>query len=215
MLCNNGKCKKVRSGEDIHPIHDDSKKEIMKSRLSRELTLVIITAIGVTAESFYVYLFMESTFPELKQIGNFESLFVEIGIAIFIAVTVYVYSTKSERERKIRLRRQIISSFEMLCTDFAWLVTQRVSPSINEEFITKKNLRLFHIQNLIGMLPEKLGMELSRKIPDFCEKALLIPIIVRPLNPTQAISVDYTGCEDTIIASRDILRDLCNKWKIK
>ena len=111
--------------------------------------------------------------------------------------------------------RQIISSFEMLCTDFAWLATQKASQSINEEFITKKNLRIFHIQNLIGVLPEKLGMSMSLKISEFCENALLVPVIKRPLNPNELTVIDYTGCERMMLDAKKIMQDLRNKWKIK
>ncbi len=215
MLCNDGKCKKVRNGEDRHTLHGNSKKKTMRPILSRELIFVITTAVGVMVESFLVYQYLELGFPDLKQMGNLEAVFVEIGIAIFLTVTVYLYSGKSERDRKMRLRKQIISSFEMLNMDFSWLATQKASKSINEELINKKNLRLFHIQNLIGMLPEKLGGSLSLEIPDFCEKALLVPRIVRPLDPTQLLSVDYTGCESMILDAKKIIQDLRNKWKVK
>ena len=193
----------------------DGKGISIPVKYSRAPWFVTITAIGVIVESFYVYLFLNSAFPNLKQIGNLESLFVEIGIAIFITVTVYEYSTKSERQRKMRLRRQIISSFEMLCAYFAWLATQRASQSVNEEFIMKKNLRVFHIQNLIGVLPEKIGTELSIKIPELCEKALLSPRIIKPLDTTQLISVDYTECEAIILDTNVILQNLRDKWKIR
>jgi hypothetical protein len=215
MFCNDGKCKKVRHGEDRHPIHDKSRKSIMKCRLSREPLLVIITAIGVAVEGILVYQYLDISFPNLKQMSNIEAVFVEIGIAIFLTMTVYQYSSKSERDRKIRLRSQIISSFEMLCVDFAWLATQKASQSINDEFITKKNLRIFHIQNLLGVLPEKLNVDMSLKIPEFCENALLIPVIKRPINPNELTVIDYTGCEGMILSAREIMHSLRKQWKIK
>lgn len=181
---------------------------------SKEQKLVIITGFGVIMESFLSYFWLEYNFPQLNQISTFQALFVEIGLAIFIAVVVYVYSTKSEKERTFRLRRQIVSAFDMLCMDFAWFATQRASQSINEEFILKKNLRIFHIQNLIGMLPEKLGTDMSLQIPDFCEKALLSPRILKPLDPTKPISVDYSECEAMILSAKDIAYVLRTKWKI-
>ncbi|AJZ75634.1 hypothetical protein [Candidatus Nitrosotenuis cloacae] len=187
----------------------------MKSiHLSRELSIVIITAIGVVFESIFFYHYLDVVFPNLKQIGNLETLFVEIGMTIFLTVTVYEYSSKSERFRKNRLRMQIISSFEMLSADFAWLSTQKVSQSINEEFITKKNLRIFHIQNLIGVLPDKLGTDLALQIPEFCEKALQIPRIVRPLDSTKPIVVDYTNCDTMMKEISNLLQNLQGKWKI-
>jgi len=143
MLCNDGKCKRVRNGEIMHKMHRNSKNN-MKTIISRELVLVIITAIGVAVESFYVYHYLDINFPDLKEIENLEAIFVEIGITIFLTVTVYLYSTKSERDRKLRLRRQIISSFEMLIVDFSWLATQKASKSINEEFFTKKYSSFSH-----------------------------------------------------------------------
>lgn len=188
-------------------------KLFLNLKPSREQLLIGITAIGVVIESLLVYQYLNTVFPNIKQMGNLEAIFVEIGIAIFLTVTVYQYSTKSERDRKIRLRKQIISSFEMLCIDFAWLVTQKTSPSINEEFITKKNLRIFHIQNLIAALPEKLGVSMSIQIPEFCEKALLVPVIKRSLNSNEPIIIDYTGCEGLILNAKEIMQDLHNKWK--
>jgi len=65
------------------------------------------------------------------------------------------------------------------------------------------------------MLPEKLGSTLSIEIPEFCEKALTIPIIVRPFDITQSISVDYTGCESMILDAQKIIEKMKSKWKIK
>lgn len=169
-------------------------------------------AIGVIGESIISYIAIQQSFPQLNKIGPLQALFAEIGIAIFIAVVVYVYSVRSEKIRKARLRRQIISSFQMLCTDFAWLATQKSSTWINEEFITKKNLRIFHIQNLISELPERLGQELSATIPDFCEAALGVPMIKRPLDPTKPLTVDYTACEKMMLDATCIWHDLDDKW---
>ena len=186
----------------------------MKFNFSLEQTRVIIVAVGVILESVISYYAIQQIFPQLNKIGPLQALFAEIGIAIFIAIVVYLYSVKAERIRKNRLQRQIISSFEMLSTDFAWLATQRSSTSINEEFITKKNLRVFLIQNLIGMLPERIGTNLSLKIPEFCEKALSIPTIIKPLDQTKTISVDYTGCESMLLEITNLLTGLRDIWKI-
>jgi len=186
----------------------------LNSKLSREQRVVIVVAVGVIVESILSYYAIQQYFPQLNKIGPLQALFAEIGIAIFIAIVVYLYSVKSERIRKNRLQRQIISAFEMLCTDFAWLATQKTSALIHEEFITKKNLRIFLIQNLIGMLPERLGTNLSLKIPEFCEKALSTPVIIKPLDQTKPISVDYTGCESMLLDATNLLGELRKMWKI-
>lgn len=214
-ICNNPRCTVNRQGIK-HEFHKLADNKVPKSTiLSREQKLVIVTGIAVAVESFFVYFALDSWFPELKQIGNFESLFVEIGIAIFITVTVYLYASKPERERKIRLQRQIISSFEMLSTDFAWFSTQTASTTLDEGFIQKKDLRVFHIQNLIGQLPKKIGTKLSLSIPDLCERALLSPRIIKPLDQTKSISVDYTECLELVKSIKNVLEDLKNEWNIK
>lgn len=187
----------------------------MKRILSREQKLISIAGIGVIVESFFSYYWIQQNIPQINKIGPLQALFSEIGIAIFIAIVVYVYSIRSEKIRQARLRRQIISSFEMLNTDFSFLATQNGSLSVHEEIITKKNLRIFHIQNLIGMLPEPLGKDLSLKIPELCEKALMIPMIIRPLDPRIPISVDYTNCERMVLDCNEIVKDLQIKWETR
>ena len=117
-------------------------------KLSHEQYLITIAAVGVIIESVLSYVAIQNNFPQLNKIGPLQALFTEIGIAVFIAIVVYVYSVKSEKIRKARLRRQIVSSLQMLITDFTWLATQGAANSVDEGFITKKNLRVFHIEIL-------------------------------------------------------------------
>ncbi|MDE1765081.1 MAG: hypothetical protein KGI27_02280, partial [Thaumarchaeota archaeon] len=184
-------------------------------KFSLEQRLVIIAIVGVIIESIFSYIAIQNYLPQLNKIGPLQALFVEIGIAVFIAIVVYVYSVKSEKIRKARLRRQIVYSFQMLITDFTWLATQGTANSIDEGFITKKNLRVFHIQNLFAELPERLGKDLSLQIPEVCEKALQTPLIIRPLDQKESLIVDYFNCQGLIVEIDGILQVLSNKWPIK